>query len=242
MTLSLAAGYDTRAELRIADAGFETPLDFMPIYDISVSITGQMPVFPGDPAVQIEASSSIKKGDSANVSKICCGAHTGTHIDAPAHFIDGGRRIGDLDLDALIGAVRVIEISDDVQEIGAHHVSPQSLNGATRVLFKTRNSAFWKLAPHTFREDFAYLSGGAARALVEQNVRLVGIDYLSVEKFGSTDFPAHMTLLARDTIIVEGLDLSEVKEGMYELICLPLRLADGLGDGVLARAVLRTLD
>ncbi len=214
----------------------------MPIYDVSVPITGQMPVFPGDPAVRIEASSSLKEGDTANVSKICCGAHTGTHVDAPAHFIKDGRRISDLDLNALIGEARVVEIPDDIQEIGAHHVTAEALQGETRVLFKTRNSAFWKTSPHTFREDFTYISGQAARALVEGNVRLVGIDYLSVEKFGSTDFPAHITLLARDIVIVEGLDLSEVKAGVYEFICLPLRLADGLGDGVLARAVLRTLD
>ena len=214
----------------------------MPIYDISVAVHVQMPVFPGDPAVQIEAALSIEAGGAANVSKISCGAHTGTHIDAPAHFIKDGRKIGDVDLNALIGAARVVEIPQDVSEIVAHHVAPRVLRGATRVLFKTRNSSFWHDSPHTFREDFTFISPEAARSLAEQNVRLVGIDYLSVEKFGSKDFETHLTLLGSEVVIVEGLDLSGVTAGGYELFCLPLRLADGLGDGVMARAVLRTND
>ncbi len=213
----------------------------MPVYDISVPISMQMPVFPGDPDVRIEAASSLAGGDPANVSKLCCGAHTGTHIDAPAHFIAGGRQIGDIDLEALIGRARVIEISDDAHEITPPHVSPDALRGATRVLFKTRNSGFWRTSPQAFREDFTYVSPEAARALVEQNVRLVGIDYLSVERFGAKDFATHLTLLEREVVIIEGLDLSAVAAGEYELLCLPLRLRDGLGDGVMARAMLRTL-
>ncbi len=214
----------------------------MPIYDISIPVTSHMTIFPGDPRVQIESASSLAGGNVANVSKLCCGAHTGTHIDAPAHFIKDGRRIGDIDLDALIGAARVIEIPNETREITRQHVTPERLQGATRVLFKTRNSAFWHETPQTFREDFTYISPDAARALVEQNVRLVGIDYLSVEQFGSKDFATHLTLLEREVVIIEGLDLSRIAEGQYELLCLPLRLADGLGDGVMARAVLRTKD
>jgi arylformamidase len=201
-----------------------------------------MPVFPGDPEVRIEAASSIETGGAANVSKISCGAHTGTHIDAPAHFIKDGRKIADIDLDALIGAARVVEIPGGVNEIVAHHVAPDALRGATRVLFKTRNSSFWQDSPRTFREDFTFVSPEAARSLVEQNVRLVGIDYLSVERFGSKDFETHLTLLGSEVVIVEGLNLSEVSAGEYELFCLPLRLADGPGDGVMARAVLRTIN
>jgi arylformamidase len=136
----------------------------------------------------------------------------------------------------------VIEIPRDVQAIAASHIEATNLDGITRVLFKTRNSAFWNDTQSGFRTDFTYLEPDAALALVERGVRLVGIDYLSVEKFDSKDFQTHITLLERGVVIVEGLDLREVAAGDYELICLPLKLADGTGDGAPARAVLRTLE
>ena len=168
------------------------------------------------------------------------GAHTGTHVDAPAHFIAGGARVEAMNLDSLIGPARVIEISDDVMAITSGHIRASKLSGMTRVLFKTRNSAFWNEVDKGFRKDFTYIEPDAAAELVEMGVRLVGIDYLSVEKYGSTRFDTHTILLECGVVILEGLDLRKVEAGDYELICLPIKLAGGTGDGAPARAVLRS--
>ena len=214
----------------------------MPIYDISVPVSpSRTPTYPGDPGIQIEDWAAIARGDDANVSMLHFGAHTGTHVDAPAHFIEGAPGVTSLALEALIGEALVVEMAEDVRAIDAGHVRALVPNGATRVLFKTRNSAFWEHLDGAFREDFTYIEEAAAQALVERDVRLVGIDYLSVERFKSKTFETHKTLLARGVVIVEGLDLREVSAGPYELLCLPLRLAGGSGDGSPARAVLRTL-
>lgn len=215
----------------------------MTIYDISVAIApGETPTYPGDPGIEITAWSAIARGDRANVSVLNFGAHTATHIDAPSHFIEGAGGINSLPLDALLGHARVIEIPADADAVEASHVRPEVLQGSTRVLFKTRNSAFWQDPRGQFREDFAYIEPEAAHSLVEAGVRLVGFDYLSVEKFGSEDFETHLTLLSAGVVIVEGLDLRAVGAGLYELFCLPLKVAAGSGDGAPARAVLRTLD
>lgn len=215
----------------------------MRIYDISVGISpGSTPVYQGDPGIAIESWSALARGDAANVSVLHFGAHTGTHIDAPAHFIKGAPEIWTLPIDRLVGPARVVELSPDVRAIDANHISAEALDGATRVLFKTRNSEFWHNPQGVFREDFTYITGDGARALVEHGVKLVGIDYLSVEQFKSKSFETHLTLLSSGVVIVEGLDLREVGAGMYELICLPLKIAGGSGDGAPARAILRTLD
>ena len=213
----------------------------MQIHDVSVSINTSMPVFPGDPGIEFEQWSSLAKGDPANVTMLHFGAHTGTHVDAPAHFIEGASGVKAMPLEALLGPARVIEIDDDVLAISANRIREIDLAGVTRVLFKTRNSAFWNDPAAGFRNDFTYIEPDAARALVELGVRLVGIDYLSVEKFGSTSFDTHTILLADGVVIIEGLDLRNVEQGDYELLCLPLKLADGSGDGAPARAVLRSL-
>ena len=142
----------------------------------------------------------------------------------------------------LIGPAQVVELNDDVRAITAEHVAAHVPAGTTRVLFKTRNSAFWRQSGAVFREDFAFVAPEAAHLLVERGVKLIGIDYLSVERFKSDTFATHLTLLAAGVVIVEGLDLSAVAAGEYELLCLPLKLAAGSGDGAPARAVLRTLD
>src|SRR5215212_6752873 len=215
-------------------------ISLMRIYDISVAIApGETPTYPGDPGIEVGAWSSIARGDHANVSVLNFGAHTGTHIDAPAHFIEGAPGISSLPLDALVGHARVVEIPTDAVAVGESHVRAEALRGATRVLFKTRNSAFWEDPRGRFREDFAYITPEAARALVARGVRLVGFDYLSVEKFGSEGFETHMALLSSGVVIVEGLDLRAVAAGVYELICLPLKIAAGSGDGAPARAILR---
>lgn len=209
----------------------------MKIYDVTVPISAQTPVYEGDPAVEIASAHSIEKGDAANVSCLCCGVHTATHVDAPAHFIEGGRRIHELDLEKLVGTVRVVEIEESVTAIEAEHI--KTLEGVERVLFKTRNSDFWTDFAQGFRKDFTYIAPGAARALVDLRIKLVGIDYLSVEKFGSTDYATHITLLENEVVIIEGLDLRAVSAGDYELICLPLKLEGGTGDGAPARTILR---
>ncbi|MBV9925609.1 MAG: cyclase family protein [Acidobacteria bacterium] len=213
----------------------------MPVYDISVAIApGETPTYPGDPGIEVSAWSAIARGDKANVSVLHFGAHTGTHIDAPSHFIQGAPGIISLPLEALVGPALVVEIPKEADAVDESHVRPERLQGATRVLFKTRNSAFWENPRGQFREDFAYIEPAAARALVAAGVRLVGFDYLSVEKFGSEDFGTHLALLSAGVVIVEGLDLRAVAPGLYDLCCLPLKIAAGSGDGAPARAVLRS--
>ncbi len=215
----------------------------MPIFDVSVPIApGRTPTYPGDPGIEIETHSSLAAGEPANVTMLHLGAHTATHLDAPAHFLQDAPKISALALETMIGPARVVEIPADARAITADHIAQAGLDNATRVLFKTRNSAFWDELDGEFREDYTYLTAGAARALVERNVRLVGIDYLSVERFKAERFETHTTLLARGVVILEGLDLRAVRAGDYELICLPLRLESGEGDGSPARVVLRTLN
>ena len=211
----------------------------MCIYDISVPIApGETPAYPGDPGIEITSWAAISRGDPANVSVLHFGAHTGTHIDAPSHFIEGAPGIPSLPLDLLVGEARVLEIPADVMAVEEQHLA-EIPPGAKRVLFKTRNSAFWEDPRARFREDFTYISPPAARALARRGVRLVGFDYLSVEEFGSKDFATHHALLSKGVVIVEGLDLRAIKAGTYELFCLPLKIVAGSGDGAPARAILR---
>jgi arylformamidase len=210
----------------------------MKIYDITVPIRSTMPVYEGDPGVKIDAWSAFAKGDSSNVSMLNFGAHTGTHVDAPAHFIEGARKIDALSLEVLIGGARVIRVADDVTEITPEFLERCDLGGIERVIFHTRNSGLWS---DNFRSDYTHLLPEAAQVLVDRGVKLVGTDYLSIEKFHSGHHRTHLTLLSSNVVIVEGLNLSDVPEGDYELICLPLKIADGSGDGAPARAVLRTM-
>jgi arylformamidase len=210
----------------------------MKIYDITVPIHSTMPVYEGDPGVKIEAWSAFAKGDSSNVSMLNFGAHTGTHVDAPAHFIEGARKIDALPLEILIGPARVIRVPDDLTEITPEFLAGCDLSGIERLIFHTRNSGFWN---EGFRRDYTHLLPEAAQKLVDGGIKLVGTDYLSIEKFHSGHHKTHLTLLSNNVVIVEGLSLSEVPEGDYELICLPLKIADGSGDGAPARAVLRTM-
>ena len=209
----------------------------MKIYDVTIAVSEIVPTFPGDPKVKIDVCNSIANGDAANVSQICLGVHTATHVDAPNHFIEGTRRVDELDLYKLVGDCRVLELDENVTAITAQHV--EKLENVERLLFKTRNSQFWNEPEKGFRTDFTYISPEAARILVEKGIKLVGIDYLSVEKFGAKSFDTHITLLENEVVIIEGLDLREVPAGDYELFCLPLKIVGGTGDGAPARTVLR---
>lgn len=203
--------------------------------DVSVPIRPGMVHWPGDPPVTIKRTQEIERGDSANVSKISMGVHTGTHMDAPIHFLDGGRGIDTLPLSATIGRARVVRI-DDQKSVSPDELAAHKIRRGERILLKTRNSArCW----HTdsFVKDFVHLSAEAAKYLVKRGVRMVGIDYLSVGAYRDDGAAIHRYLLEAGIWIVEGLDLSEVDQGVYELICLPLKIAGG--DGAPARVVLK---
>ena len=214
----------------------------MRIYDVSVPLSAATPTYPGDPGIEITSYLALDRGDSANVSQIKFGLHSGTHVDAPSHFIAGGARVESLPLDVLLGAVEVIEAPAELDVIDRRFVEANCTSGSARILFKTRNSSFWGNPEAGFRDDFVYIEAEAARWLVQAGVKLVGIDYLSVERFKSDDFETHHAFLSQGVVILEGLDLSAVSAGTYELICLPLKVAEGTGDGAPARVVLRTLE
>ncbi len=206
-------------------------------YDVTVAISNELPVYPGDPKVEIHRTLSLEAGDVANVSHLSCSSHIGTHVDPPAHFIAGGVALDHLDLDTLIGVARVVDVGEvDVIDLAA--LERVALDGVTRVLFKTRNSLLWE-SPHEFQRNFVYLDTAAAEFLVAHGVKLVGIDYLSIEKFNFDQPTTHLALLGNNVIVVEGLNLSGIVPGDYELICLPIKIKDG--DGGPARVVLREL-
>jgi arylformamidase len=213
----------------------------MPLYDLSVALSEDTPTYPGDPRIQIREWSTLAGGDQANVSLLEFGAHTGTHVDAPAHFLQGAGKVESLPLDILIGEAEVIEVPNSTYIIDEAFVRKNCKAGTARILFKTRNSAFWNEPRAGFRTDYTYLDPRGAVQLVERGTKLVGIDYLSIEQFKPDRFETHHILLSHRVIIVEGLDLRDVPAGKYELICLPLRIQGGNGDGAPARAVLRTL-
>lgn len=209
----------------------------MKIYDITVPISNDLPVYPGDPPIEIRTTLSLENGDIARVSHLSMSTHVGTHIDPPYHFIKDGKTLDQLPLDVLIGPVRVVDCGE-AAIIDRPLLERLPLAGSSRIIFKTVNSRIWHES-RVFRTDFVYIEKDAAELLVELGVQLVGIDYLSVEKYDFDEPATHWTLLGNNVVIVEGLDLSMVEPGDYELICLPLRIRNG--DGGPARVVLRTL-
>jgi arylformamidase len=213
----------------------------MQIYDVSVPLSAATPTYPGDPGIEITNWLTLANGDNANVSLIHFGLHSGTHVDAPSHFIAGGAKVDSLPLNSLLGEAEVIEVPDDVRIIDRSFVVVNCLRRSQRILFKTRNSTFWDNLQEGFREDYVYIDHDAARWLVETGIKLVGIDYLSVEQFKSNTFDTHHAFLSKGVVILEGLDLRNVPSGVYELLCLPLKIAGGSGDGAPARVILRTL-
>ncbi len=213
----------------------------MRVYDVSVPLSANTPTYPGDPGIAIKHWQRMADGANANVSSIDFGLHSGTHVDAPAHFIEGGAKVGSLPLDSLLGEAEVVEVAPHLDVIDKKFVVDNCAIGSHRILFKTRNSIFWGDTERGFHEDYVYIDPDAAHWLVESGVKLVGIDYLSVEKFNSDIFPTHQAFLSRGVVIVEGLDLRGVPGGQYELLCLPLKIAGGGGDGAPARVILRTL-
>ena len=195
----------------------------MELIDITVGIRNDMLVWPGDEAVKIGWENRIADGDPSNVSSIHIGAHVGTHIDMPLHFIDGAASLDDLDLSLMIGPVSVVEVPEEKRSIDADYLENLGLENVTRLLFKTANSKMWDNPSLSFVTDYVALEGGAAQWLVDHGCRLVGIDYLSIASYDDSITP-HEILLSNNVIIIETLDLREVQPGDYELICLPLKL------------------
>jgi len=206
----------------------------MKLYDITLTISESIITWPSDPKVSIQKTRLISKGNSCNVSELKFGSHCGTHIDAPYHFEENGIKIDQIPLDYLIGDVTVFNIKNK-EKIDLEDIKSLKLNNINRVIFKTINSTYWKLPE--FKSDFVYLTKEAARYLVDSSIKLVGIDYLSIEKYGNKGADTHHTLLKNGIVVIEGLDLSEVEAGNYELIALPLKIKDC--DGSPARVILR---
>jgi arylformamidase len=211
------------------------PFDIASWTDISIPLRPGVPTFPGDPTYTIELAISIAEGAIGNVSRIDMGAHTGTHLDAPSHFIQGAATTESIPLGACVGPAWVVNATGLHGTIGPEELAGLDIPlGETRLLFKTPNSELWNLPG--FSEAFIGLDGQAARILAERGVRLVGTDYLSIAPFGNPA-PTHLALLSAGVVIVEGLDLRAVDPGPVDLLCLPLRLVGS--DGVPARALVR---
>jgi arylformamidase len=206
----------------------------MRIYDISVGISPQLPVWPGDPPVELERVKTIASGANANASRLGCGVHIGTHVDAPLHFIDGAAGVESLPLKLLTGRAYVVYLPA-AKVIDEATLEKAGLPPRTRrVLFRTRNSEIWA-REKAFQKDFVAVDASGARWLVKKGVQLVGMDYLSVAPYGQSK-ETHRTLLEAGVVVIEGLDLSQVTQGRYSLYCLPLKLMGS--DGAPARAIL----
>jgi arylformamidase len=195
------------------------------------------PVYEGDAPMKFDFLKDMRKGDALTLSMYSLGAHSGTHIDAPMHFVRDGASIDHVSLEPLIGPARVIDIPDNVQAIDAAELNRHEWRGAPRVLFRTRSSLRGWMASSTFHRDFAYVAPDAAQLLADAGVQLVGIDYISAEQFAAPAPRTHRTLLGKGIPIVEGLALAAVPAGDYDLIVLPMKVAGH--EGAPARAVLR---
>jgi arylformamidase len=207
----------------------------MRVYDISIPITTAMTVWPGDQAVSLQRVRKIEDGDGANVTNVSLSAHTGTHVDAPYHFLSDGDTLEAVPLNLMMGRVYVLHLPD-VSLITADVLKQAEIPPRTRrALFKTRNSDIWARGEREFQKDYVALSADGAQYMVERGVKLVGIDYLSIAPYQQSR-PTHEVLLKGGVLILEGINLTEVTQGRYTLYCLPLNL-QGV-DGAPARAIL----
>jgi arylformamidase len=205
--------------------------------DVSVPLYTGMVHWPGDPEFHSTLAKSIARGDVCNVSQVNTSVHIGTHMDAPRHFIEKGVGIEKVPLEAVVGPCRVIPIRDR-KAIRPAELEQHTFEPGERILFKTRNSASaWK--SDAFRKDFVYVSKEAAQWLVDRRLRTLGVDYLSVGGFFEDGVPTHQILLGAGVWVIEGLNLSKIKPGRYEMICLPVKIQGS--DGAPARAILRPI-
>ncbi|MGB9499912.1 MAG: cyclase family protein [Dissulfuribacterales bacterium] len=209
----------------------------MTIFDISVPLGRGLPVWPGSIGMRLESVCRIENGDKANVSKLTCDVHTGTHIDAPSHFVSDGNTVEQISLDVLMGETIVADLTT-VSIITPSDLAGLKLPpGTKRLLLHTKNSKLWEDYGNEFCPHFVALTPKAAQWVVDWGIKLLGIDYLSVEPFIKSTQQTHITLLSAGVVILEGLNLSQIVPGIYELICLPLKLVDA--EGPPARAILR---
>jgi arylformamidase len=212
-------------------------MNFKELYDISVSLTPGMAVWPGDPALDLQRFGEIEHGGVANITRINASAHTGTHMDAPVHFIDGATGIDQFPLDALVGTVYVLDFTHLDHHIGPDDLAAAGLpEGAERVLFKTTNSAIWQDSFTEFRRDYIALAPAGAQWLVDRGIKLVGIDYLSIEEFEPARPDTHYILLGKRVVVLEGVDLRQIEPGEYTIFALPVKIKDA--DGAPARVLL----
>jgi len=208
----------------------------MRIYDISLPLSASLPVWPGDPRVCVTRTKSFEAGDGVNCSHLSCNVHSGTHVDAPFHSLPHGSTVEEMPLELMIGPAYVGLVPDakailpsDLERLNLPH-------DIQRLLLRTCNSLEWAGGRTEFTPDFAALTPAAAKWMVERGIRLLAVDYLSVQRFSDRTPATHVTLLEAGVVIVEGVDLHQVPEGSYQLVCLPLRLK--AAEGAPARAVL----
>lgn len=206
----------------------------MKLIDVTVPLDSSLPTYPGNTPFSLEAIKRIANGGSSNLSSLHMSAHAGTHVDAPRHFFDDAPGIDGLPLEMLMGRTRVVEITSR-SGISADDLAPLDLSEDVRVLFKTPNSRLW--GSPDFHTGYVGLTGSGAEHLVSRGIKVVGVDYLSVEEFKKPGAPAHHALLGGGVIVIEGLNLREVEPGIYDMVCLPLRIVGA--DGAPARVVLR---
>ena len=208
----------------------------MTIYDISLTISPNLPIWPGDPKLELEQIASMDQGAHVNVTRISAAVHLGTHVDAPHHFLNDGRTVENLPLDVLTGPCYVVQLPDGVEAITADMLERMELTfDFKRILFGTSNSHWWAKGETKFQTDFVAITEDGAEWLVKHGVQLVGVDYLSVAPYADS-VPTHTVLLKAGVVVVEGLNLSQVSRGFYDLYCLPLKIAGS--DGAPARAIL----
>ncbi|WP_419420783.1 cyclase family protein [Legionella sp. D16C41] len=205
-------------------------------YDLSVTISEQLVTFPGDPTYHLENVSSLEQGAFFHLNKIYLGNHTGTHIDFPAHVIREGKTSNDFLIDRLIGKGLIIQVPDNEISITKTFVKNQPILTNDFVFFKTANSKLSKNS--TFTKNYVYIEPDAAEELLKKGIKIVGIDYISVDKYEFEDLPVHKALLANDILIVENLELNHVPNGRYTIYIMPLKInnLDGLPARVIAIA------
>jgi len=206
------------------------------LYDITVPTHPELPVWKGDNKVKIWQSARISEGDICNVSNLKMGVHTGTHIDAPLHFVDGGKTTNEIPLSKLIGQCFVVELKGQkvitAQDLASLNIPPNT----EKLLLKTDNSDLWKDLSHPFYEDYCALAADAAEWVRDNGIRLIGIDYLSISLFKDPPEIVHRILLKAEIVIIEGLNLTDIPTGNYRLFCLPMKV-EGV-DGIPARVIL----
>jgi arylformamidase len=226
----------------VADVGTSITRDSSPSeggwLDVSMPLRSTIVRWPTDPAVKISRLSDIARGDQVTVSHLSMTVHTGTHVDAPLHFVGAAEGIDAMSLSTTIGPARIIQINDP-RAIHAEELIDHDVRHGERLLFRTRNSERDWSMDSEFDEDYVYIAPDSARYLAAIGIRLVGIDYLSIGGFHEGGAETHQILLSAGIYAIEGLLLTHVEAGDYELVCLPLKIIDA--DGAPARAIIRPL-